>query len=515
MKIHNILTWAAFLGAPALTVSCHLEEEPTDAIVITDGEHAINSDLELEAMRNGIYQSFRSVFYGVNSIVPEVACDGFNATSDFGNNFGPMHRMDVSFTTDDEDIATIWQNHYYAIMTYDIFISSTANYEAAGPASAARVRYCRGEAYVLRAYSYLWLVRHFSKAYNASTAATDLGVPLVLKYDQNAKPARATVKAVYDQIKCDLDSAAALGMADAPGKIASADVTADALNMMYARYYIDTKDYANAAAASARVINSSAGYAVSSTADGMAQEYTYDNGTEPIMQLPASLTENGSGTNVYYTRNDYYSALATAGYPGVGVYQIPYYLPSQKLLNLYADGDVRLAQWFQTGKVTVNLKGSYFADGITTFVKYNGNPALTSSGMPNSRQHVKPFLIGEAYLLNAEANFKNGDTAAAAASLNALQTARGASLTEATEDAIETEWFRETVGEGLRMSCLKRWGKGFSGREAQPKATYYGVLLTGTYYEQKVLPTNDRHWVLPIPSYEIRVNSKLVQNEGY
>lgn len=514
MKLYKKVTWAMMLGALTLT-SCHLDEEPTDSIVITDGEHAITSDLELDVMRNGIYQSFRSVFYGDASMVEEVMCDGFNATADYGNNYGPVHRMDVSFTASDYDTEAMWEDNYAAIKDYNIFINSAINYEATEPQSLSTVQYYRGEACLFRAYSYLQLVRHFAKAYNASSASSDLAVPLVLKYDQSAKPARATVKEVYDQIKADLDKAAELGIADEAGAIASEDVTSDVLNMMYARYYLDTKDYANAAVYSAKVINSSAGYTLSSTAEAMEAEYTNDNGTEAIMQLPASLTENGSGTNTIYTQSDYYAALKSYGYPGNGVYQQPYFLPSQKLIDLYEDGDVRYGQWFQNGAVTVYLAGYFIDEGITTFVKYDGNPELTSDGTPNSRQHVKPFLIGEAYLINAEANFKNGKADEAKTTLNALQSARGASLTEATEDAIETEWFRETVGEGLRMSCLKRWGKGYSGRAAQPFAVSYALVQTGSSYEEKVLAADDIHWVWPVPSYEIRVNDNLVQNPGY
>ena len=51
----------------------------------------------------------------------------------------------------------------------------------------------------------------YRKAHGAS-AASDLAVPLILKYDQEEKSARATVAAVYDQIiEC---QCSCLGMAD-------------------------------------------------------------------------------------------------------------------------------------------------------------------------------------------------------------------------------------------------------------------------------------------------------------
>lgn len=502
MKINKSF-WAIAVGVLALT-SCHLDEAPTDSISSSDGEHAITSDLTLEALHNGIYQSFRSTLYGDNSMVEEFMCDGFNAASDYGNNYGPVHRMDATFTSSDYDTEAMWETNYTAIKNYNIFIHSSINFEASSSATET-VRLDRAEAYFFRAYSYLQLVRHFGKAYNASSSSTDLAVPLVLKFNLSDKPARATVKEVYEQIKTDLDSAAFLGLADQPGKIASSYLTSDALNMMYARYYLDTKDYAQAASYANSVMTSSAGYAFSADAEAMQQEYVSDNGTEAIIQLAATATENGSGTNSYYT-------AWTSGENGL--YLKPYFIPSQKLLDLYETSDLRYGQWFQTGDYKV-LSGTTYYDNVTVFMKYWGNPELRTGNVPNGRQHAKPFLIGEAYLIYVEASYNNGQSANALIALNNLQQQRGASLTAVNEETIENEWFRETVGEGLRMSCLKRWGKGFSGRAAQPLAKANGVVITGTAYDEKVLPANDIHWVWPVPSYEMRVNSNLVQNEGY
>ena len=59
------------------------------------------------------------------------------------------------------------------------------------------------------------------------------------------------------------------------------------------------------------------------------------------------------------------------------------------------------------------------------FTRYMGNPELTTS-VPNSRHLVKPFLLPEMYLINAEANAKAGKTTDAVTILNQLQNARGA-----------------------------------------------------------------------------------------
>ena len=253
----------------------------------------------------------------------------------------------------------------------------------------------------------------------------------------------------------------------------------------------------------------------------MKDEWQDDKGSEPIMQMPGSLTENGTGTNSYYTRCDSYAALTQ--YKISAIYLDPYFLPSQKVLNLYGDKDLR-GMWFSDGYWYLDnnyhacLIGSgLFIQDFYTFNKYLGNPSLTSS-YANARQLPKPLLISEMYLIAAEAEFDLGKTAEAKEILNELQTSRGAEATEATAENIRNEWFKETIGEGLRFSCLKRWHTGFNGRAAQPGALKYEVIYTsgdGSTYTGKNFPADDPHWQWPIPSHEIQLNSNLVQNEGY
>lgn len=502
--------------------SCNLDEMPTTSIGTTDDSEEIVNAENIGNFENGIYTSFRGCLYGSASEVPELMCDGFNATVGYGNNFGPCHRTDASFTSSDYDTEALWENNYSAIKNYNVFLTEVAKYTPADDDAKAEATIATGEAYFFRAYSYLTLVRHFAKAYKASTASSDLGVPLVLVYNQEEKPARATVQAVYDQIKKDLDEAASclatvdgmtVASATAAGDNKATPVSIDAVNALYARYYIDINDNANAIIYAEKVINSDAGYSLASSAAEMKSEYSNDNGTEAVLQLAATLTENGSGTNNVYTETDYYSAWAKYSKHG-GIYFQSYYLPSQKLLNLYEDNDLRLNQWFAYDYLTY-LGGGLFRDEFYTFIKYLGNSDLTSTGVPNSRQHVKPLMIGEMYLIDAEANFNLNKTAEAKVALNTIQKARGTSETEATKLNIENEWFKETVGEGLRYSCMKRWGEGYNGREAQPGAVKEALLQEGQSYATKSMAADDIHWLYPIPSYEMRVNDNLVQNPGY
>lgn len=68
----------------------------------------------------------------------------------------------------------------------------------------------KGQALVHRAMNYFLLVNLYGKQYNASTASTDLGVPLILESDINKQYPRATVAQVYEQMLTDLDEAIGL-----------------------------------------------------------------------------------------------------------------------------------------------------------------------------------------------------------------------------------------------------------------------------------------------------------------
>lgn len=539
MKQYKLLSLLAGVSLMAFT-SCDLEEMPTTDIGFDNNEEAVINGTNIQQFENGLYSAFRATQYGVYSLVPDLICDGFNETVNSGNFYGPVHRTDASFTASDQDVESIWSGYYGYMVDYNNLINDgyVKEQEAAFMADDAdfasvdayAIR-ALGVAHFFRAYTYMQLARLFAKDYEPSTAATDLCVPLVLKYDQEEKPARATVQQVYDQIKKDLDAAntyftklttVTVELINA-GIVTSAsnpyyqcyrtlndtqpgspNVNVNTVYALYARYYLDTHDYPMAAQYAKSLLGQ---YALANSEGAMEYEYVYDQGTEPIFQMSASLAENGSGTNSAYINGSSYPYVPT------GFYLAPYYMPSGKLLAMYEGTDLRLAQWFDFDNYF--RYGSSLAKGIPAFVKYYGDPnaGLNNSIVPNGRQHVKPFMIGEMYLILAEASLQANDPTTAATALNELQTERRATPTAATMENIQDEWFKETVGEGLRYSCMKRWHIGFNGRPACLPGK--GIVPEGTSNTQKEMPADDDHWLLPIPAYERQLNDNLVQNPGY
>lgn len=98
-----------------------------------------------------------------------------------------------------------WEDAYSNIFTYNAVINNVLT--STGGSQAEREQLW-AEALVGRAYEYLNLVNIYGNHYNATTAESDYGVPLVLTEEiKNTKYPRASVAQVYEQIKTDLDQA--------------------------------------------------------------------------------------------------------------------------------------------------------------------------------------------------------------------------------------------------------------------------------------------------------------------
>lgn len=497
--------------AGLMLASCDLNLFPEASIVYDPEKGFFTQEEDVLGARNLVYSNFRVTSGGFHAYLEDLMFDGFNATIEYGNHYGSIHRTDDSFTSSDQDIETFWGNYYLTIKNYNITIDAA---ETAPEELAESARFVKGEACAARAYAYLQLARHFGPKYDEATADTDLCVPLVLHYDQNARPARNTMSEVYGQILEDLDSAYVIltdyEVENAPNSLY---FTPDAVKAMMARALLDTGDYQAAADSAIAVINSSAAYALSESESDLAKVRSEDAGSEAIMSLYASATEGPLSYSIFTSYGRDKTNSAGGGYS----YNKPYFFPSQALLDLYETNDYRKIAWFtQSAKVPVNIKGSLY-NNIFLFTKYAGNANYNTAGFANGLVASKPFLISEMYLIAAEGLYQAGDNTNAKKYLNILQAKRRASPTSVKEENIQKEWLRETVCEGLRMSCMKRWGSSFEGRAAQPNAANQNLIETNpsSSYEAKSMGPDDRAMCWPIPSYERKVNPNLEQNAGY
>ncbi|WP_183561519.1 RagB/SusD family nutrient uptake outer membrane protein [Mucilaginibacter sp. SP1R1] len=197
---------------------------------------------------------------------------------------------------------------------------------------------------------------------------------------------------------------------------------------------------------------------------------------------------------------------------GISRMALTYYV-----LNLYGANDMRNSKY--------NIRRKYYYNDPSSA---NYGKLVTGPGIDTNRNIVpktnkwdqfdpndtfgssmiKDFIImrlGETYLLKAEAQFKQGNNAGAAESINVLRTrAHAATVNSAmiNLDFILDERVRELVAEENRRMTLMR---------------------TGTLLErvqgrgQKITGITSHNLLLPIPQTEIDLNkdAKLEQNPGY
>lgn len=498
------------LIALALTsaVSCELDLYPDTTLPYDESVPMIQTVEDISSYHLGVYADFRSCQSGSFKMADDLMFDAFNATQNFGNRYGQLHRLDASFTSSDTYVQSFWGTLYTAIKDYNVIIDQVPKASVDATANKDALDRLMADAKFARAWSYLQLARRFGKAYDASSAASELCVPLVTVYDQTARPARATVQQIYDQIKTDLDAAAPV-LEKVAGVAKAQEFTVDALNCMYANYYLDVKDYAKAYTYAEKVIANTK-YALCSTEEEFQAEYFQDAGKEAVMLLPVSLTELVGAYDEYINYNSDANSPTKDAY-GSG------YIPSQVLLDAYDVADLRRRNWFDDCRtIPFGTNGSYYQQKFLVFVKYKGNTALSSAGVIDGHVAPKPFSLPEMYLISAEAAFQSNQRVQALVRLNELQAKRKSATTSTISlEAIQKEWFKETVGDGLRMECLKRWGIGVGAREAQAGAVSNSVVLTSEGYTSRTLAADDYHFSWPIPAYEIQVNSNLVQNSGY
>lgn len=498
---------AAFAGLSML-VSCNLDLEPTTAIVYDENEPLFQSENDIESFYLGVLASYRSLCSGSFDMTADVMVDYFNATTGFGNNYGAVHRADNSFTPSDEYTESVWASHYSAIKNYNIAIREAENVKDSTLIPAAEE--LQAVAYFCRASAYLTLTRLFGEVYDPDTAEDELSVPLVLEYNLNYVPVRSTVAEVYDQIDNDLYFAEKVFSQAGRGFDSAVQApypTYDALKALYARYYLDVQEYDQAFKMAKSVIESAAGYALASTKNEMLAEMN-DSGSEPIVQMYASMSEGTISKSIY----------TMVGYnDDMGKYFAPYYLPSRTLIDAYESSDYRFTTWFSNIKYPVFMNGSYY-DGIYTFIRYIGNPQYYTGLIESSVNAAKPLTISEMYLIAAEAAWHNGSALNANKYLNELQAARNTTKTNAMDSEMEnikTEWFKEMVGNGQRLICLKRWGDGIPARPAQPEALDANAVMTGAAYTERTVEPGEYIFNYPIPAYEIQVTPSLEQNRGY
>lgn len=482
-------------------VSCQkkLELDPYSSVPTAE---AFTSVKDAGIWNNGLYADLRARVYGSYDISQDVQADYLNASLDYGNRNGNPHRWGTSFLADDGATTTAWQGYYFNLKNINREIAGFETITPNGTTETASLNRYKGDAYLARAWYYHQLIIRFAKPYEPTTASTDPGVPLVLKYDVDVQPARSTVKQVYDQILADLAQAKTL-LAAIAGAQGAPKFTKDAVTALEARVKLHMQDWAGAMAASDALITANA-YPLITTASELTAYWTDDILKETITQLAVVKTTEQANTNSIYL-----------GYRAADGKYAPDFIPTQAIINSYATTDIRKGVYFKA--LPVIIAGTNYPN-LTLVNKFPGNPALWTAASTNYQQAPKVFRIAEQYLIYAEAAQRAGgaNEALALTRLNQLRVARGTpALTGISGATLQTqirdERTRELAFEGFRLWDLKRWHLGFTRGTPQN----LGPIVNGAAFNTLTIVADDPKFVWGIPTNDVTINRNLSQNPGW
>lgn len=492
MKFLNIKAIIASIAI--LFASCDVERFPYDNI---DSEMAFETIEDASYWNNIIYSNLRSNVYGIFMFSTDVQADQLNATVDYGNRNGGPHRWD--FLSGDYTIRDVWQGTYRGVANINRMLEGFETIELESSEDKEKLDQYIGEAYFARAFYFHNLVVRYANMYNPATASSDLGIPLVLNYDVDNKPDRATVQETYDQILDDISTAKSK-LSNLTGKAASERITIDIVKALEARVRLYMHDWSNAADVAADLINSG-NYALYTSAEDVKKMWHNDSGNEDIFTLAVIKPDEMPNANSIYL-----------SYDNTEDYYRPDFIPTKWVVDEFDNEDFRKGAYFL--KHNLYLGGAK-REGYWLVNKYPGNPELWTSNNSNYAHKPKVFRIGETYLIAAEASFMADKEADALKFLNDLKEARGLEAVDLSGDdlleEIKNERMKELAFEGFRLDDLRRWDEGFERHGAQS----LDFIMVGANFNEKKVDAGHLKYTWGIPDRDRTVNTNIKQNEGW
>lgn len=496
--------------AGGLLTSCDMDVKPVGSIVDSNAVVSMNDCYRL---RNGIYSSLRSVNTGGYVYFTEMQMDKFQGIQINGNRIGNI--ANGSILSSDGDIESVFSGLYSRIANVNFFLEESAkfaeNAELTDDQQIELNRYI-GEAKFARAFYNFYLFDHFCETYSEDKANIEgKGIQLVTKYaptaDESTYPGRSTMAETLKMISDDLTDAyndlVAYEQKNAEYCAPNAIyLSSYAVMALQARVALVTGDYQTAIDKAEAVIIS--GKYQLATGDDYVNMWINDTSSEVIFLPFSSANELG---------------ISSMGAAWISMYaDRADYIPSFEALAAYEQGDVRFDAFIGQRNLTVD--GAKYP--AYTFNKFPGNPALQPTADINLMNRPKVFRASELYLIIAEAAAEKGIMDKANNALRDLREARienyehsdlaGANLIAAVRD----ERAKELIGEGFRMSDLRRWKQAFRRDPSHPENPNVENILT-VAGKNVAYTADDHRYVWPIPSSEMEVNPQLAgqQNPGY
>lgn len=511
------ISFALFMLLGLTVVSCDMDKEPYGSLV---EENALQSMNDVHRFRNSLYSNLRSMTLGSWLVTSDIQMDEFHGVINNGNRYGII--SNGIFTSSSDEVTGFWGGCYGVIASANYLINKIedlkTNEEFEGEDNQTELARYQAEAYFVRAFAYFFLVDHYCLPYNKENGSTPhLGLPIVTKYnptgDISVYPDRSTLDETYALIESDLEKAYDGLKAYEEGddtELApmAAYLSSYTVEAMQARVALVKGDFDTAYEKSTDVINS--GIYELADIDNYADMWTEDNSKEILFRPFQSNTELSSATGANFLNRDEKHAD---------------YIPTFDILASYVEDDCRFDAFFTNW--SLDIEGSDYRAWV--FCKYPGNVALRTSQDNNFANMGKPFRLAEQYLIAAEAAAckTNPDIAAGGQYLITLQMHRidefdvnggngGYNNATTLMNDIKAERLKELIGEGFRMSDLRRWHQGFSRNpnHAENASLNSVIVAAGAALTYEA---DDYRFTWPIPKDELDANPNIKdqQNPGY
>ncbi len=502
-SIYKAIGCAILAASLSSCVNNWLDVVPSDG---ADADEALTNSSDLNAARTGMYKALKGTssfvdYYGQQFFVygDVHAGDDYQYNWVSGSGRSSFHYT-MTYETSSEFTSSnvAWRSPYITIGRANRIIAAAEGGKLTDAADAKEtIAQYEAEAKVLRALAHFDLVRIYGKPYTEDQGAS-LGVPLVTEVlESDAKPARSTVKEVYDQVVKDLTEAINSGALETekdPGY-----VTVWGAKAILSRVYLNMGDYADALSTAEDVIKNSDASLWTINEYYKAWDASTPNENEFLFRLNVTgSTDNNdlNGIGNLQQRDGYGDMVAT-----------------KKFVEMLTSdpNDVRNSVFIAAD-----------ASRKDEYAKFGTNKVYLNKlrGQNDNLRNVTiiPIIrLSEIYLTAAECAFRTNNKAKAVEYLNDLvknRTTTEASLaTEAniTLDRILIERRKELIGEGQRYFDALRNNETITRYTSEDDKGWHQTLskqaqsFNRDYYKA----------IAAIPQAEINANPNIKQNEGY
>ena len=491
----------------AILCSCELETLPESSITFEQ----INTPERLEELGNDLYAKIRYIYSDNLLIYSEIQADCLNSSKSNYDQNEEIHRN--VYSSNSFELESIYDNLYGIVSNANFILAASENIKTEEP--NAKVENLKGLALFSKALAYYSICNLYCVAYNELTAGLELGAQISNKYNPNVienKPKRSNLKETYKIILDHLNKAEKLIVTQ--GEANSDLITKDAVIALRARVSLSKKDYKNAIKESSKLIASNA-YQLE-TGNDFKNMFINDNGGELIFLL--SQTKLSKSANTGYQFNG--DVIVSNNEVGDKIFTYsPNYLPTQYIIDLYDDNDIRKFTYFK--EKTISIYGEKKQAILVN--KYPGNPEISLKSN-EYHNHVKLFRISEMYLIRAESYYNLQQYGLASKDINLLKSKRISGYANVSfsktelDNEIKNERLRELCFEGHRIADLKRWNINVN---RSNKAAQYSdqecLVREGGDYTGLNKSITDKEFNWPIPESEMlgNENMKGQQSKGW